>query len=72
MAKESNDTEFEDASKFQIVKSKKVNVHSVENFCANLNKYGGFGSFRYVKYESRSDDEKRQIEEAVICTLLKF
>lgn len=72
LAKESSDTESEDASKFQIVKSKKVNVHSVENFYANLKEYGGFGGFRYVKYETRSDDEKRQIEEAIICKLLKF
>lgn len=72
MAKESSDTESKDANKFQIVKSKKVNIHSVENFCANLKEYGGFGSFRYVKYETRNNDEKRQIEEAIICTLLKF
>lgn len=72
LAKESSDTESEDASKFQIVKSKKVNIHSVENFCANQKEYGGFGSFKYVKYETKNNDEKRQIEEAVICTLLKF
>lgn len=70
--KESSDTESEDKNKFQIVKSKKEDVHSVDNFCANLKQYGGFGAFRYVKYDSRSDAEKRQIEEVVICTLLKF
>lgn len=72
LTKESSDTESEDKNKLQIVKSKKVDVHSVDNFCANLKQFGGFGAFRYVKYESRSDDEKRQIEEAIICTLLKF
>lgn len=72
MAKECNDTESDDANKFQIVKTKKVNIHSVENFCANLKEYGGFAGFRYVKYETRNNDEKRHIEEAVICTLLKF
>lgn len=58
LAKESSDTESDDANKFQIVKSKKVNFHSVEIFCANLKEYGGFAGFRYVKYETRNNDEK--------------
>lgn len=70
--KESSDIESEDKNKFQIVKSTKEDVHSVDNFCAKLKQYGGFGSFKYVKYDSWIEEEKRQIEELVVCALLKF
>lgn len=37
-----------------------------------MKEYGGFGAFRYVKYDSRIEEVKRKIEESVVCTLLKF